>query len=86
MPVEQDLSRGVATGSSDCAAEIQPSVSNKNHLDPALFSLAKTPINLENLRLELIGYDHDKATAITGFHLVFHCIILGRVFLPIPKI
>ena len=72
MPVSQDLSRGVATGSSDCAAEIQPSVSNKNHLDPALFSLAKTPINLENLRQELIGYDHDKATAIfNGFSFGF---------------
>ena len=72
MPAEQDLSRGVATGSSDCAAEIQPSVSNKNHLDPALFSLAKTPINLENLRRELIGYDHDKATAIfNGFSFGF---------------
>ena len=72
MPVEQDLSRGVATGSSDCVAEIQPSVSNKNHLDPALFSLAKTPINLENLRRELIGYDHDKATAIfNGFSFGF---------------
>ena len=71
-PVEQYLYRGVATGSSDCAAEIQPSVSNKNLLDPALFSLAKTPINLENLRLELIGYDQDKATAIfNGFSFGF---------------
>ena len=82
MPVEQDLSRGVATGSSDCAAEIQPSVSNKNHLDPALFSLAKTPISLENLRRELIR----PLQSLTGFHLISYCIILGPMFLPIPKI
>ncbi|MEW8545793.1 MAG: reverse transcriptase domain-containing protein [Candidatus Thiodiazotropha sp.] len=65
-------SLGVEVGSkysSECTKSIS-SLQNRSEL--GLFSLAKSPINIENLRSELNGYDQDKATAIfNGFAFGF---------------
>ena len=73
MPEGEDLSQDVATSSSFGSAELESIVLQKGqNLDPSLFSLAKTPINVDNLSQELEGYDPEKATAIlNGFRFGF---------------
>ena len=54
MPEGEDLSQDVATSSSFGSAELESIVIQKGqNLNPSLFSLAKTPINVDNLSQEL---------------------------------
>ena len=64
-----DLSRDVATSSRKQSTDVGTSVSETSpYPDPNLFTLSRTPINLENLKLELMDYDSAKATEIlNGF-------------------
>ena len=70
-----DLLQDVATGSSVRATatlQLGTTVSTKGQGDTILYSLAKSPINLKNLCLELEGYDIEKAAAIrNGFTFGF---------------
>ena len=60
-----DLSRDAATDSSYNSTDVEPSVSeNSSHISQSLLTLSETPINLENLKLELTGYDSEKAKEI----------------------
>ena len=70
-----DLLQDVATGSSVRATatlQLGTTVSTKGQGDTTFYSLAKSPINLKNLCLELEGYDKEKAAAIrNGFTFGF---------------
>ncbi|MBV2113440.1 MAG: hypothetical protein KUF82_21005 [Candidatus Thiodiazotropha sp. (ex Ctena orbiculata)] len=56
-------------GLGDCVKSVS---CTQDRAGPSLFSLSKSPINLENLRRELTGYDLDKANAIyNGFSFGF---------------
>ena len=70
-----DLLQDVATGSSVRATatlQLGTTVSTKGQGDTTLYSIAKSPINLKNLCLELEGYDKEKAAAIrNGFTFGF---------------
>lgn len=78
--MEVDPSKDQATSSRVTSAELEPLVFHEGKkLLPEVFSLAKTPINLDALSHELEGYDPEGATAIfNGFAYGFPLYYSGK--------